>query len=199
VPGVSNAAFMAMLDSNGIAVSAGSACNTQADEPSHVLTAVGLTADQARQTIRISLSTGTTRRDVDYVIRVAGDYFQGRTAPIDMVLPAQLNENLLLDEHTFILDVRFWHDRKLLKGLPNSHEIPFLSFGKYLHLVPKDRKILVVCQTGYNSPVVAYALRKRHYRDVSFLLTGLAGWWIARKDLYDRLAGRNITRLERGG
>jgi cysteine desulfurase len=38
--GVNNAVFMAMLDHNGISVSAGSACNTQDDKPSHVLKSI---------------------------------------------------------------------------------------------------------------------------------------------------------------
>ena len=62
LPGVENAVLMAALDYHGIAVSAGSACHTQANEPSHVLKAIGLTDADARQTIRISVGVETTPR-----------------------------------------------------------------------------------------------------------------------------------------
>ena len=49
----------------GIAASTGSACNTGSGEPSHVLTAIGLTRDQARATLRLSLGRTTTDTDID--------------------------------------------------------------------------------------------------------------------------------------
>ncbi|GLV78339.1 cysteine desulfurase family protein [Streptomyces hygroscopicus] len=49
----------------GIAASTGSACNTGSGEPSHVLTAIGLTREQARATLRLSLGRTTTATDVD--------------------------------------------------------------------------------------------------------------------------------------
>lgn len=48
-----------------IAASTGSACNTGSGEPSHVLTAIGLTRDQARATLRLSLGRTTTEDDVN--------------------------------------------------------------------------------------------------------------------------------------
>nr|WP_281155324.1 aminotransferase class V-fold PLP-dependent enzyme [Streptomyces sp. HYC2] len=50
---------------SGIAASTGSACNTGSGEPSHVLTAIGLTREQARATLRLSLGRTTTATDVD--------------------------------------------------------------------------------------------------------------------------------------
>ena len=52
------------LDLAGIAVSTGSACSSGRIEPSHVLLAMGLTADEARSTVRFSLSRFTTADDV---------------------------------------------------------------------------------------------------------------------------------------
>ncbi|MFC9797671.1 cysteine desulfurase family protein [Streptomyces sp. NPDC057695] len=49
----------------GIAASTGSACNTGNPEPSHVLTAIGLTRQQARATLRLSLSHTNTQQDID--------------------------------------------------------------------------------------------------------------------------------------
>jgi cysteine desulfurase len=48
----------------GVAISAGSACNTGQPDPSHVLTAIGLDRSSARSSIRIGLGRGTTLTDV---------------------------------------------------------------------------------------------------------------------------------------
>jgi cysteine desulfurase len=58
------------LDLKGVAVSTGSACSSGSMEPSHVLTAIGKTPDEAHGSLRMSLSAMTTRDDVDYVLEV---------------------------------------------------------------------------------------------------------------------------------
>ncbi|GGW85542.1 cysteine desulfurase family protein [Streptomyces galilaeus] len=67
----------------GIAASTGSACNTGSGEPSHVLTAIGLTRDQARATLRRGIGRTTTATDIDQ----AADLIN-RTAHILMQVPA---------------------------------------------------------------------------------------------------------------
>jgi cysteine desulfurase len=52
------------LDLDGVAVSTGAACSSGRVEPSHVLLAMGLTPDQARSTVRFSLSRMTTDEEV---------------------------------------------------------------------------------------------------------------------------------------
>ena len=59
-----------MLDMYGIMCSNGSACNSGTPNPSHVLTAIGLSTDDAVGTLRFSLSEETTKEDVDYVVNV---------------------------------------------------------------------------------------------------------------------------------
>jgi cysteine desulfurase len=56
------------LDMVEIAASSGSACTTGALEPSHVLTAMGVDADLAHASLRLSLGVATTNDEVDYVI-----------------------------------------------------------------------------------------------------------------------------------
>jgi len=53
------------LDLNGVAVSTGSACSSGRVEPSRILLAMGLTADEARSTVRFSLSRFTTAEEVE--------------------------------------------------------------------------------------------------------------------------------------
>jgi len=52
----------------GFAVSSGSACSSGAQEPSHVLTAIGLTHEQARSSLRISLGRSNTVEQVDALV-----------------------------------------------------------------------------------------------------------------------------------
>jgi len=58
------------LDLKGIAVSTGSACSSGSLEPSHVLTAIGKTPDEAHGSLRFSLNSMNTVQDVDYVVEV---------------------------------------------------------------------------------------------------------------------------------
>jgi cysteine desulfurase len=58
------------LDVQGIAVSFGAACQSGATEPSHVLLAMGLTPEEARASIRISLSRLTTDEEIGHALVV---------------------------------------------------------------------------------------------------------------------------------
>ncbi|MBX3056379.1 MAG: aminotransferase class V-fold PLP-dependent enzyme [Anaerolineae bacterium] len=195
-PGVENAGLMGMLDYRGIAVSAGSACSTGEDTPSHVLKAIGLSDQAARETIRMSLGQGTSAGDIRYVARVVQDYMAGRISFVNMLAPAQLNENILFDEKTYILDVRPSDDRKRYKGLPNAHEVSPLHVEKYLKQLPRDKDILVYCPGGGLSVMISYYLKAKGFRRVTNLRGGLDGWRQRRSDLYEKYAGQNVTVLE---
>ena len=58
------------LDLKGVAVSTGSACSSGSLEPSHVLTAIGKTPDEAHGSLRFSLSSMNSVEDVDYVLEI---------------------------------------------------------------------------------------------------------------------------------
>ena len=58
------------LDLNGLAVSGGSACQSGAVEPSHVLTAMGLSSVDARSSVRLSLARSTTEVEVDRAVDI---------------------------------------------------------------------------------------------------------------------------------
>ncbi len=61
-------AMVIALDLKGIAVSTGAACSSGAIEPSHVLVAMGLRADQARASIRFSLGKQTVAEGIDIAL-----------------------------------------------------------------------------------------------------------------------------------
>ena len=78
LPGNANVTFsgcegdslLMLLDANGIECSTGSACTAGVAQASHVLMAMGLPADQARGSLRLSLGHTSTEADVDAVLQV---------------------------------------------------------------------------------------------------------------------------------
>jgi cysteine desulfurase len=64
--GAGGEALVIALDLQGIACSTGAACSSGAIEPSHVLLAIGLRADDARSSLRFSLGRHTTPEEIDY-------------------------------------------------------------------------------------------------------------------------------------
>jgi cysteine desulfurase len=69
-PGVEGEALLIALDLKGLACSTGAACSSGAVEPSHVLTAIGLPAEEARASLRFSLGRHTTQADIDFALQV---------------------------------------------------------------------------------------------------------------------------------
>jgi cysteine desulfurase len=55
------------LDKNGVAASAGAACGSSTWEPSHVLLAMGRSMPEAVGALRLTLSSETTRAEVEFV------------------------------------------------------------------------------------------------------------------------------------
>lgn len=71
--GVSGEALMNLLDLKDICVSTSSACTSGKDEPSHVLLALGLTAEQAKSAIRISYGRYNTIDEAKVIVSALCD------------------------------------------------------------------------------------------------------------------------------
>ncbi len=65
VPGIEGDVLLAALDLEGVCISSGSACSSGAVEPSPVLRALGLSEDEARGGLRVSLGPETTEAEVE--------------------------------------------------------------------------------------------------------------------------------------
>ena len=63
-------ALVIALDLKGLSTSGGSACASGATEPSHVLTAMGLSTPRARASLRFSLTKQTTEDDIDFALGI---------------------------------------------------------------------------------------------------------------------------------
>ena len=68
--GVRSEVLLHALEEKGIYVSAGSACATNRPHVSSTLTAIGLKKDLLDSTIRFSMSTSTTREELEYTLSV---------------------------------------------------------------------------------------------------------------------------------
>lgn len=64
LPGVSSEAVIAALDLQGILISGGAACAARSGTPSHVYTAMGLSAQEAACVIRVSIGRHTSDDDL---------------------------------------------------------------------------------------------------------------------------------------
>jgi len=60
--------LLIMLDMRGICASSGSACTSGSLDPSHVLLAIGLKQEEARGSLRLTLSEENTREEIDFAV-----------------------------------------------------------------------------------------------------------------------------------
>ena len=86
IDGVEANGVIILLDQEGICCSAGSACTTGALKPSHVLTAMGLSPEQARESLRFSFSRFSTAQEME----VALDAVAGAAEKIRSLRPASI-------------------------------------------------------------------------------------------------------------
>lgn len=66
IPGVNAADLLVALDMRGILISSGAACASGKSDPSHVLIGLGLSPEQARSSVRISLKDSYDNGEFEY-------------------------------------------------------------------------------------------------------------------------------------
>lgn len=69
--------LLLMLDTQGVCISSGSACRSHESKPSHVLIAMGLTPDQARDSVRVSFSEFNELSDIDNAAHIMVECIKG--------------------------------------------------------------------------------------------------------------------------
>ncbi|WP_243372540.1 IscS subfamily cysteine desulfurase [Geotalea sp. SG265] len=69
LPEIRGESLVLIMDRRGIAFSSGSACKSGNPEPSHVLTAMGLSPHEAHCSVRFSLGSDNTEEEIDYLLR----------------------------------------------------------------------------------------------------------------------------------
>ena len=79
-PGVHGEAVLVELGARGICCSSGSACHAGSTEPSHVLTALGISPAVAHTAVRLSLGRETTEEEIDAVLSALPEVVSGLLA-----------------------------------------------------------------------------------------------------------------------
>ncbi len=74
--GIEGEALLLSLDLKGVAASSGSACTSGSIDPSHVLSAMGITPELAQASIRFSLGKDNTEEDVEYTVSILPEIVQ---------------------------------------------------------------------------------------------------------------------------
>ncbi|KTR62211.1 rhodanese [Exiguobacterium indicum] len=82
---------------------------------------------------------------------------------------------LLNDRKRFYLDVRTPAEFKgnHIKGFKN---IPLQTLNSQLNQIPKDKEVLVICQSGMRSKQAVKVLKKAGYSDVTEVRGGMNAW-----------------------
>ncbi|MBI5817293.1 MAG: cysteine desulfurase [Candidatus Yonathbacteria bacterium] len=70
IPGIESEHIIIELDAHGVAASARSACKSMDEEGSHVIMALGRNTVGTESGVRFTLGRSTTKKDVDYAVRV---------------------------------------------------------------------------------------------------------------------------------
>jgi cysteine desulfurase len=68
IPGQDNERLLMALDQQGVYAAAGSACSASSELPSHVLSAIGLSDEAARSSLRFSMGRQTTKEHIDRTV-----------------------------------------------------------------------------------------------------------------------------------
>lgn len=93
--GVDGETLLLMLDGKGVCVSAGSACRSHEAEPSHVLSAMGLSKDEARSSIRISFSKKNTADEAVRAAQILAGCISALRAREEKLSQARREEHIL--------------------------------------------------------------------------------------------------------
>ena len=73
LPGFDNERVLLQLEERGFLAAAGSACSASSEEPSHVLSAMGIAHEAAQSSLRITMGRATTKADMEKFIQALTD------------------------------------------------------------------------------------------------------------------------------
>jgi cysteine sulfinate desulfinase/cysteine desulfurase-like protein len=187
-PGRDNAYLLGRLDYLGISAAAGSACRTGANEPSHVLLAMGLSPEEARSTLRLSFGSSFSKKDLASVLK-AFRITLGDEPDRDILVlgPSDITEDLIFRKDLSIIHVKRFSGLKGLPPLPGSRVMALSDHGGWEALTLSGPTLLT-CEVGYDAPIMAWSLRRRGQKRLSVLALGLWGLKLRRPDFWARLA-----------
>ena len=100
----------------------------------------------------------------------------------DRVTAATLAEQLDSSQPPVILDVRVSGERQQ-KAIMGSIHIPLNHLSDRTTEVPRDRKVVVHCGSGYRSSIAASVLERKGFTEISDLVGGIGAWEASRLEV----------------
>jgi len=85
----------------------------------------------------------------------------------------------LSHEKPFLLDVRDRKNRERTGHISGSRHIFIGELPQHVHEIPRDRPVVVYCDSGFKGSLAASVLAMRGYPDVTNVLGGMQAWIIA--------------------
>lgn len=85
----------------------------------------------------------------------------------------------LTHETPFLLDVRDRKNREHVGFIPGSHHIYVGELPQHLGEIPKDRPIVIYCDSGFKGSLAASVLAMHGFSDVTNVLGGMQAWHMA--------------------
>ncbi len=186
-PGLSGLSLLAGLDCHHVCVSMGSACTADRFEPSHVILGMGKDEEYALSTIRISMGTTTTKKDIDYFLWALKNSLRGDPEGLEYLPPEHLTRERILSDDTFLIDLRMRYERMLSPSLPGAREWASIGFEKRIKRIPRNKEVIMMCTTGIFSFKAGYQLATAGHPAVRVVYGGYAAWRGLYPDLLDEL------------
>jgi len=186
-PGKSGLRILAGLDCYEIGVSIGSACTADRIEPSHVLLAMGIDEERALSTIRISMGTTNNRLSVLFFLWALRRVLQADPPGFAYLDPQHLTEELIGSPNTFLVDLRFPHERLLAPCIPGAQQWSPFGFERNFSQIAFDKRVILMCATGVLSTGLGYRLASHGHSDVRVVFGGYSAWRALYPDLIDKI------------
>ena len=175
-PGIEGIRLLAGLDCYKVSVSIGSACTADRIEPSHVLLGMGVSKADALSTIRFSLGRTTTAADIRYVLAVLRKVLKADPSGLGYIDPQHVTPERIKSKDTFLVDLRWPHERMLSPTIPGAREWTWIYFERYFKQIPWDKEVILMCATGFFSSAAGYRLAKAGHPKVRVVYGGYAAW-----------------------
>jgi len=186
-PETDNKKIIALLDYYGICASTGSACSEGGEEASHVLKAIGLSDKDAGSSIRFSLGKYNNKSDIQYSLDKLEEILNDKTS-LQYITPNELNESIILNKDYSLVDIRFNFQRKLTKPIAKANIVDRFKMDEYFMDIPKDSKIILICEFGFDAAVTGYKLKKKGFSNILVLFGGYLPWKATHPDLFRKYA-----------
>jgi rhodanese-related sulfurtransferase len=106
-------------------------------------------------------------------VKAMQEYMEFATYEAGIILPQQLSKDVF--ESVVFIDTR--DAGQFAKGsIPGARNIEWREVLSRINEIPKDKKVILFCNTGSLSAQAAFALRVAGLDNVLVLQTGIEGW-----------------------